>query len=187
MQIGPLQLEWWHFVLIAVGLVAIGWFVSGLLVRVTGTWERVDEDAAAGVVERITLVQFGPFVRGRRLMKGGFQEFNGMMRGRSISMTRRDHGRPMLVDQGFPGAIAAEIDGTVTAAMRLTLSADGSVIHGTFSPQKIEFTHHPPQITSRRFLDPSFRRYRLVSRQPVESEVVAGAEPPSKRKVRRTV
>ena len=189
MQIGPLQLEWWHLIIIAIVVVFLGWMLWGFLIRVTGTWERVDEDAKSGNVERITLVQFGPFVRGRRMMKGGFQEFSGLLRGRSIAMTRRDHGKQMIIDQGFPDTIAEEIDGSVTAAMRMTLSADGKVIFGTFSPQKIEFTHQPPKVTSRRYLDPSHRRYKLVSREPVESEVVD--DPPSSRtsepKLRRTI
>lgn len=187
MQIGPFLLAWWHILLILVGLAVLAWFLVGLFTRVTGTWERVDEDARNQ--ERISLVQFGPFVRGRRLMRGGFQEFTGILQGRSMTMTRRDHGRPMLADQGFPETIAAEIDGSITAAMRLTLSADGQVLHGTFTPQKIEFTHNPPKITSRRFLEPSFRRYRLVSRTPDESELPAPPPEPSveKRTLRKTV
>ncbi len=188
MYIGPFMLQWWHIGLILVGLVVLGWFVASFFVRVTGTWERVDEDARKGVIERITLVQFGPFVRGRRAMKGGFQEFNGMLRGRSIALTRRDHGQKMIISQGFPPKIAEEIDGTVTAALRLTLSADGSVIHGTFSPQKIEFNHNPPEITARKFLSPSFRRYKLVSRQPIETEeVVAQPKPKKQDEFRKTI
>jgi hypothetical protein len=187
MHIGPFFFQWWHFLLIAAGLVVCGWFLMSFFVRVTGTWERVDEDVRSGTVERITLVQFGPFVRGRRAMAGGFQEFNGMLRGRSIALTRRDHGRQMIVSQGFPQPSAEEIDGTVTAAMRMTLSADGQVIHGTFSPQKIEFNHNPPEITGRRFLDPSFRRYKLVSRQPIETEVVAIAKKSNGSSLRKTL
>lgn len=193
MQVGPFQLEFWHFLVIGLGAVGLLWVVAGFLVKVTGTWERVDEDVKPGNVERITLVQFGPFVRGRRMMKGGFQEYSGVLRGRHLFLTRRDHGRAMIIAQGFPDAVADEIDGSVTAKLRLNLSADGQVIHGTFSPQKIEFTYQPPKVTSRRFLDPSFRRYKLLSRTPVETEVVDAEQsqdrPSSDRKapVRRTV
>lgn len=187
MQIGPLQLEWWHLLIIGVLMIAAGWFIWGVLVRVTGTWERVDEDAKKNA-ELITLAQFGPFVRGRRKMKGGFQEYSGYLRGRSIEMIRRDHGKQMIMDQGFPEGVADEVDGSVTARMRLTLSADGSVIHGTFCPQKIEFTHNPPKVTKRYFLEPSFRRYKLVSRQPLQSEVVSKpAKANASPKFRRTV
>jgi hypothetical protein len=193
--LGPFQLEPWHLIIIAIGLVFVGWIVRGFMVRVTGTWERVDEGLRPGQTERITLVQFGPFVRGRRMMKGGFQEYNGVLRGRSLYMNRRDHGAEMIKDQGFPMELTAEIDGTVTARLRLTLSADGQAIFGTFTPQKIEFTHRPPAVKARYFLEPSFRRYRLVSRQILDKEPTddttdkgggTGASPPSGR-FRRTV
>lgn len=190
MTIGPLQLETWHLALIAVALIALLWFLGGFLVPVTGTWERVDEDLKTGAVERITLVQFGPIVRGRRIMRGGFQEFSGFLSGRSVSLVRRDHGLAMIVGQGFPEPIAKAIDGTVTARLRMTVSADGKAIHGTFEPQKIEFTHQPPSVTSRRFLEPTFRRYKLVSRSPTETEIVETSPPsrdPTPPKVRRTI
>src|SRR5262245_53561209 len=170
MRIGPFDLEAWHIILIIVGAVFLLWIVRGFLVRVTGTWERVDEGLRPGQSERITLVQFGPFVRGRRMMRGGFQEYTGLLRGRGLVMTRRDHGAEMIINQGFPKEISAEIDGTVTARLRLTLSADGSAIFGTFTPQKIEFTYKPPAITRRSFLEPSFRRYKLISREILDTE-----------------
>ncbi len=177
MRIGPLDLEPWVLItLIGAGLVVL-WVARGFLVRVTGTWERVDEGLRPGQVERITLVQFGPFVRGRRMMKGGFQEYTGILRGRGLVMTRRDHGEEMITNQGFPQEISAEIDGSVTARLRLTLSADGSAIFGTFTPQKIEFTYRPPAITRRAFLEPSFRRYKLVSRELLDTDLEPEAEP----------
>ncbi|MBI4817526.1 MAG: hypothetical protein HY791_14795 [Deltaproteobacteria bacterium] len=196
LTIGPFQLEGWHLLIIFAALMAFVWFAWGFLVPITGTWERVDEDKRPGVVERITLVQFGPFIRGRRKMKGGFQEYSGFLRGRSITIRRRDHGVPFIVSQGFPEGVAKDVDGTVTAILRLTLSADGTVIHGTFTPQKIEFVHDPPKITSRYFLSPSFRRYKLVSREPQATEVIeeleeaqkaAAAEATRPSKVRKTV
>jgi hypothetical protein len=104
------------------------------------------------------------------MMQGGFQEYTGLLRGRGLIMTRRDHGAEMIIRQGFPKEISTEIDGTVTAKLRLTLSADGSAIFGTFTPQKIEFTYKPPAITRRSFLEPSFRRYKLVSREILDTE-----------------
>lgn len=190
MRVGPLHLEPWHLVLIGLGLVLFAWVIRGFMVRVTGTWERVDEGVKAGQVERITLVQFGPFVRGRRMLKGGFQEFTGLLRGRGLVMTRRDHGEEMIVNQGFPREISGEIDGTVTARLRLTLSADGQAIFGTFTPQKIEFTYRPPAITRRSFLEPSFRRYKLVSRDILDAEPSDDVEPigsPPPPSLRRTV
>lgn len=174
MRIGPFELETWHLILIGILLMAAFWVVRGFMVRITGTWERVDEGLRPGQVERITLVQFGPFVRGRRMMKGGFQEYTGLLSGRGMAMTRRDHGQEMIIGQGFPKEVATDIDGTVTAKLRLTLSADGSAIFGTFTPQKIEFTYKPPAITRRAYLEPSFRRYKLISREILDTE----PEPP---------
>ena len=174
MRLGPVQLEFWHILLILIALGFAVWILRGFLVRVSGTWQRVDEGAPRGAAEMLTLVQFGPFVRGRRMMKGGFQEYTGLLRGRTIFMTRRDHGRELLKSQGFPEAVIPEIDGTITAKLRMTLSADGSAIFGTFVPQKIEFTHQPPAVTRRVFLDATFRRYKLVSRDLVDGEVGPG-------------
>jgi hypothetical protein len=189
--IGPFALESWHILLIAIGAAVAFWLIRGFMIRVTGTWERVDEGLRPGQVERITLVQFGPFVRGRRMMKGGFQEFTGLLRGRGLVMTRRDHGAEMIINQGFPKEISSEIDGTVTAKLRLTLSADGQAIFGTFTPQKIEFTYRPPAITRRAYLEPSFRRYRLISRDILDTEPAeesgAGAPDGEAQPFRRTV
>lgn len=185
LRIGPIQLEVWHIILILIGLAILAWLIRGLTVRVSGQWERVDE-GLKGQREIVTLVQFGPFIRGRRMMKGGFQEFTGLLRGRTMFLTRRDHGRELIVSQGFPEELVPEIDGTVTAKMRLTLSADGEAIFGTFTPQKIEFTHRPPAITNRVFLEPSFRRYRLAGRSVDQSDPPAPPPPPRSR-VRRTV
>lgn len=176
MRIGPIHLEYWHLILIGVGILFAAWVIRGFMVRVTGTWERVDEGLKPGQVERITLVQFGPFIRGRRMMKGGFQEYTGLLRGHSMLMTRRDHGEDMIIAQGFPKEIASEIDGSVTAHLKLTLSADGSAIFGTFTPQKIEFTYKPPAITRRHFLEPSFRRYKLVSRDILDLDLEPGSD-----------
>jgi hypothetical protein len=103
------------------------------------------------------------------MMKGGFQEFSGYVTGRSVTIGRIDHGKAMIMSQGFPKAIAEEVDGTLTARLKLTLSQDARALFGTFAPQKIDFTFHPPKITSRAFQEPSFRRYKLVSRQVLDT------------------
>ena len=187
LRIGPIQLEFWHLVLIVVGLGVLVWLVRGLTIRVSGSWERVDEGLAPGQRELISLVQFGPFVRGRRMMKGGFQEYTGILRGRTIFLTRRDHGRELIISQGFPPELVKEIDGTVTAKLRLTLSADGQAVFGTFTPQKIEFTYRPPAITNRVFLEPSFRRYRLLSRDIKVADAPHEAEAREAPQIRKTV
>lgn len=172
LRLGSLDLALWHFVAAIGALFVVGWWIRGVLLRVSGTWERVDEGVPPERTERISFVQFGPFVRGRRLMKGGFQEFTGYMRGRTMFLTRRDHGAELLITQGFPKELVTEIDGTVTAKLRLTLSVDGQAIFGTFIPQKIEFTHRPPAVTRRAYLEPTYRRYRLVTRALTEDESI---------------
>lgn len=184
LRLGTLELAPWHFLAILLSLGLVIWVARGLLLKVSGTWERVDEGVDPNRMERISFVQFGPFIRGRRLVKGGFQEFTGYMRGRTMFLTRRDHGAELIVAQGFPKDLVNEIDGTVTAKLRLTLSADGQAIFGTFVPQKIEFTYRPPAITRRVYLEPSFRRYRLVSRELAGDDSID--EKPAPRVVRRT-
>lgn len=157
LRFGPIQLSPLQLVALLAVLGAAFWFVRALFLPLGGSWERVDD---AGASEQIHLVQFGPFVRGRRVVSGGFQEFAGILRGRTVFLTRRDYGAAMITAQGFPPAIATKIDGTITARLRLTLSAEGDALFGTFSPQKIEFTHEPPAISARTYQAPTHRRYR---------------------------
>lgn len=157
-----------------VGLVAgfALWALSALLFRVSGTWERVlsDEEKARGThAERITLVQLGPLVRGRRDVVGGYQEFSGYVVGRSVRLARRDHGVASLAAQGFPEPVAKQLDGEVMARLRLRLADGGTSLAGQFLPQKVEFTHRPPKITSAYFLDAQHRAYRRVI--PLEEPV----------------
>ena len=179
-----MRFEPWYAILIVLACVALISVVRSFVVRVTGTWERVDEGLKGGRVERITLVQFGPFVRGRRLVPGGFQQLSGYIRGRTIVLTRRDHGEEMLMRQGFPPEVVKEVDGSVTAKLELTLSADELAIFGTFTPQKIEFTVRPPKVTSRRYLEATYRRYRLLSRKILDEE---DPVPTAKKPLRKTV
>ena len=185
LRFGSLDLALWHLLLMVGALGLLIWVIRGILLRVSGTWERVDEGVDPQRPERISLVQFGPFVRGRRLVRGGFQEFTGYMRGRTMFLTRRDHGAELIVAQGFPRELVTEIDGTITAKLRLTLSADGTAIFGMFIPQKIEFTYRPPAITRRVYLDPSYRRYRLVSRTLADEDLID--EKPAPRALRKTL
>lgn len=166
LRLGPIQLESWHLIALGLGLAALLWIVRAAMVRVSGSWERVDEGRPEGPPEVIQLVQFGPFVRGQRVTPGGFQEYTGLLRGRTIFMTRRDHGAAFITGQGFPAPLVPELEGTVTARLRLTVSADGQAIFGAFTPQKIEFTRRPPKITRRAFQASSYRRYARLPAPP---------------------
>jgi hypothetical protein len=165
-------------VLILLGGGAGAWVLSSFVWRVAGTWERVltDEDIDDGVRrERITLAQLGPFVTGRRDVRGGYQEYSGIAYGPRVTLSRRDHGGDSLAAMGFPEGVAKKLDGEVMARLRLTL-IDGVELRGTFEPQKVEFTHQPPRVTSMYFLPAKSRSYRRV--QPIEEPAAALAAEP---------
>jgi hypothetical protein len=154
-----------------------------LVFRVSGTWERVltqDEIDEGLRAERITLAQLGPFVTGRRDVKGGHQEYSGLIVGRTVKLSRRDHGVASLAGLGFPEAIAKKLDGEIMARLKLSLTDGGLFLDGTFEPQKVEFTHQPPKVTSMFFLAPQRRRYRRVEavkdRVPALEEQVEATE-----------
>lgn len=165
----------------AIGTAAGAWLLSTFIWRVTGTWERVvgaQERADGAMKERITLGQLGPFVTGRRDVAGGYQEYSGLMIGRSVTLSRRDHGVRALSAMGFPDAVAAKLDGCVMARLKLSLAEGGLFLEGTFEPQKVEFTHQPERLTGMFFLPGQRRRYRRVQaigdRLPVFDEETRG-------------
>ena len=165
-------------VLIALGGGAGLWLLSSLFWKVSGTWERVltDADIEEGARrERITLAQLGPFVTGRRDVRGGYQEYSGIAFGPRVTLSRRDHGVDALSQMGFPDGVAKKLDGEVMARLKLVL-VDGIELRGTFEPQKVEFTHQPPRVTSMYFLPAKARSYRRV--EPVEEAAGAFAVEP---------
>jgi hypothetical protein len=140
------------------------WSVLAWWYRVGGTWERVLTEAErreGARPERFTLGQLGPFVTGRRDVPGGHQEFNGLLVGRTVRLTRRDHGVRALTDMGFPEPIAVRLEGEVLARLELRVK-EGVWLEGTFSPRKVEFTHQPPRVTGVHDLPPQPRRYRRI-------------------------
>ena len=44
-RIGPFDFELWHLLVFGAVLLLAVWLVRGFLVRIQGTWERIDEDA----------------------------------------------------------------------------------------------------------------------------------------------
>ncbi len=156
------------------------WVAASFVFRVAGTWERTlsASERESGVrPERITLAQLGPLVTGRRDVVGGYQELSGVLVGRRLRLTRRDHGVKALVGLGFPEPIAQRLDGEITARLELELRG-GAVLQGTFTPQKFEFTHQPPRITRNYFLPAQTRTYRRVDAVavPVVDAVGSAAE-----------
>lgn len=170
-----------RLIAVAGTLGALGvWLLSTFIWRVTGTWERVltDAERADGAKkEKITLGQLGPFVTGRREVKGGYQEFSGLMIGRAVTLTRRDHGVKALSAMGFPDGVAQKLDGEVMARLKLSLVEEGTQLDGTFEPQKVEFTHQPERVTGMYFLPGQRRRYRRVETVSDRVPVLEEAEP----------
>ncbi|MBI5493454.1 MAG: hypothetical protein HY904_00405 [Deltaproteobacteria bacterium] len=143
--------------------VALGLLV-GFLFNVGGTWERIPDNAEDKAPrERLTLGQLGPFVRGRRDVTGGWQEYSGLMWGRQLKLTRRDFGVVALKRANFPEPLAKELDGDVFAELRLELVEQGTMLQGTFTPQKIDFLLAPPRITQRYWMPAVPRSYRRVT------------------------
>jgi len=161
---------------VALGGVAVASLFSSLLFNVSGTWERVREpgEEHKGPPERLTLGQLGPFVRGRREVSGGWQEYGGSMWGRSVTLLRRDFGVDALTKSNFPEVLAKKLHGDVFAELKLMLVEDGTMLRGTFMPQKIDFLLAPPRITERRWLTPVPRSYRRVSAVELEEERTLG-------------
>lgn len=152
------------------------WVGASLFFRISGTWERqlsASEREAGATAEQVTLAQLGPLVTGRRDVPGGHQELMGLAFGPVVRLTRRDHGVRALTAMGFPEAVAKKLDGEIMARMELRLRG-GVLLEGSFSPQKVEFTHQPPRITRAFFLPPQPRRYRRVDAitVPVEEPVI---------------
>jgi len=152
--------------IVASGLIGVAavWMLSSIVFRVTGTWERdlsPSEREAGGMPERITLGQLGPLVTGRREVPGGYQELSGILIGSTLRLTRRDHGVKALAAMGFPEPVAKKLDGEVMAKLELRMRG-GVLLEGTFTPQKVEFTHQPPRITKSYFLAAQPRRYRRL-------------------------
>lgn len=151
------------------------WMALAFIFRVSGTWERdltTTEREAGASPERVTFGQLGPFVTGRREVPGGYHELSGIILGRTLRLTRRDHGVKALSAMGFPDPVAKKLDGEVMAKMELRVRG-GVFLEGTFTPQKVEFTHQPPRITRSYFLASQKRRYRRVDAITVLAEETA--------------
>ena len=152
------------------------WVLSSFITRVSGTWLRAVEDGAAP--ERLTLQSLGPFVGGEFLdaqieRTGGRREVSGFIVGRTLYLSRRDHGAAFLEAQGFPAEIAAQRDGKTNGKLRLTLK-DGVELDGTFTPLKVEFTHQPPRVTAEIQLAPTPRNYRRIQAVPDGERLLDG-------------
>jgi len=155
------------------------WILSSLIFSVSGDWVRVldDETRARGArPEHLALGTFGPIVTGRSEQPGGHHEYSGVSIGRTLYLTRRDHGEAMLHAQGYPSPIARLRDGQVAAKLVLRLD-EGTHLRGIFTGFRVEFTHQPPRVTAVLPAPPERRAYTRVGEvkeedlDPVESVV----------------
>ncbi len=140
------------------------WVMVSFFVRIGGVWiqEPPEGQRNTRVDDEVELAQLGPWVTGRRIVAGGVQEFSGFLIGRTVRLKRRDRGVDFLMDSGFPEAIARQVDGDISAKLVLTLVDGGTRLSGTFVPNKVEFTHQPPRITSTYALAAVPRSFRRV-------------------------
>jgi hypothetical protein len=140
------------------------WILLSLVFSVSGDWVRVlDDDARerGTRAEHVALGTFGPFVTGRSEQPGGHHEYTGISVGRTVYLTRRDHGEAMLHAQGYPTPIARTRDGQVAAKLVLRLE-EGTSLIGSFTGLRVEFTHQPPRVTGVIPQAPERRAYTRV-------------------------
>ncbi len=121
---------WRMAVLALFGLVAVAWFLGGIFTPVAGRWR--DDDGA-----EITLTQFGPRLRGRAELKGGFQIFRGWALWGHIRLQRADWGIVHLTALGFSAEQAGHIEGRVTG--NLEFKRHGGELTGLFFGRKFSF------------------------------------------------
>jgi hypothetical protein len=148
----PKNFNWWY----TYGSLALLVLVNQLL---TGIWltmhYKPDEAAAFDSIEYIM-----------RDVPGGWQEYSGLMFGRTLKLVRRDFGLENLKRSNFPEPLARKLEGDVFAELKLSLVQNGTELTGSFTPQKIDFLLAPPRITGRRWMPPVARTYCRVV--PVE-------------------
>ncbi len=118
--------------------------------------------------ERITLRQFAFIITGERDLPGGKQKFTGYALGPWVFLKRRDYGKQVLVQEGFPEHIASLIEGRVTLNLTLNLSSDRLFLKGYVRPYRIEFYEDGSGIKSAIIQDPVARSFRRSELTPVK-------------------
>jgi hypothetical protein len=161
-----------YWLLVLLGLVFVASVVVRLLLKKTGVWERMDNASQIAARERIRLAQFGCFVMGTRVVVGGQQNFMGLAFGPHLWMRRRDFGLPFLTSEGFPEAVARQVEGQIMAGYRLQISGDRNFLEGVFVPYRVEFSSEPPRVTAMHAQPPVPRKYRRI--ETIVDKEVAG-------------
>ena len=138
--------------LIVVAVIVLGvWLFLSVVFSVTGDWERLYsvEATRQGNISRdcVHLGQLGPLILGRSEQPGGYQTFFGVAFGPYVLLRRRDFGKRLLVNSGFPDDVCGQVEGRVMGYLWLKLGFENSLLEGNFSPYRFEFTHRPAAIT----------------------------------------
>jgi hypothetical protein len=150
------------WLLVLCGSVFLVTLLSGLFYSFSGVWERMDNTSKIASRERIRLAQFGCFVLGKRVVVGGNQHFFGLAFGAHLWMRRRDYGLPFLTSEGFPPAVAKQVEGQIQARYQLQLSNDRNFLEGVFIPYRVEFSSEPPRVTAMHPQPSVPRKYRRI-------------------------
>ncbi len=120
------------------------------------------------------LRQFAFWVNGERELAGGKQRFSGYALGPWVFLKRRDYGKQVLVQEGFPEHIAPLIEGRVTLNLTLNLSSDRLFLKGHVRPYRIEFYEDGSGIKSATIQNPVPRSFRRSELTPVKEAVLGG-------------
>jgi hypothetical protein len=151
---------------ILTGALGATWVINGFLLPISGKWKRQQldherEENQVGAIDEFQLSHFGPWAYGEGQRGASRYEYGGWILGRTIYLTRRDHGLEELVEQGFPRDIAEKRNGQIQAKLRLRLVSRYH-LEGWFVPRKVEFTRNPPRVIAVIDLKPEERSYRRV-------------------------
>ncbi len=100
------------------------------------------------------LHQIGPWVFGEQKKPIGYHKFQGRFKGGVWHISRRDHGKALFEDQGFPETIAFLLSGRTMVEYRLKLTQGNKQLAGEMIPRKVTFIHHPPRLNHFMQLEP---------------------------------
>lgn len=150
------------WIILLCGILLFAMLLTSLFYSFSGVWERMDEVSPVVARERIRLAQFGPLVLGNCNVVGGQQSFFGFALGPALWLRRRDRGVPFLAREGFPEAIAKQVEGQIMARYRMRLASDRNFMNGIFIPYRVEFSLQPPRVTAMHAQAAVSRRYRRV-------------------------
>ena len=145
---------------------------------VAGSWERMSApNESIWDRERIVLRQFALMVSGERDLVGGRQKFSGYALGPWVFLKRREYGKQILIQEGFPENVAPLIEGRVTLSLVLKLSTDKLFLKGYVRPYRIEFYEDGSGVKNCTIQSPVARSYRRAELTQVKEPVLGTMAP----------